>query len=95
MEEEEMREEELSANHRAEGRTHPFRLKILLVYHLHRKFAACGPLKGQFDFSTHSSETHKHSMSCNSKQCFRIQEVTSQRWHHTHVPICRVNTYFS
>lgn len=57
-------EEELSANHRADGRTHPFRLKILLVYYFDGNFSARGPLKGQFDFSTHSSETHKHSVSC-------------------------------
>lgn len=37
--------------------THPFRLKILLVYYFYSKFSAGGSLKGQFDFTTHSSET--------------------------------------
>lgn len=49
---------ELPANQRADEMTHPFRLKILLIYYFHCKFPAGFSLKGQFDFTTHSSETH-------------------------------------
>lgn len=53
-----MTEGELSANQRAAKMTHPFRLKILLVYYFDSKFSAGGSLEGQFDFTTYSSETH-------------------------------------
>lgn len=54
-------ERKLSANQRADEMTHPFRLKILLVYYFHSKSFAGVSLEGQFDFTTHSSETHTHA----------------------------------
>lgn len=50
--------EELSANQRPEGRTHPFRLEILLVNDFDGQFFARGSLEGQLHFSAHPSGKH-------------------------------------
>lgn len=59
-------ERKLSANQSADEMTHPFRLKILLIYYLHSNFFAGGSLEGQFDFTTHSSETQTHTRLINN-----------------------------
>lgn len=68
-------EEELSANHRPEGRTHPFGLKILLVNDFDGQFSARGSLEGQLDFSAHASVKHTAPPAVS----VGTQEVTWQR----------------
>lgn len=68
-------EEELSANHRPEGRTHPFGLKILLVNDFDGQFSARGSLEGQLDFSAHASVKHTAPPAVS----VGTQQVTSQR----------------
>ncbi len=83
--------------------THPFRLKILLVYYFHSTFSAGGSLEGQFDFTTHSSETHTHTHTHTHTVFSGIirsvesagSDITAVRTCQTHVPIRRVSTYFS
>ena len=48
---------ELSASQRANEMTHPFRLKVLLVYDFNCKLSAGGALEGQLHFPTYTSET--------------------------------------
>ena len=71
----------LSANQRPNEMTHPFRLKVLLVYDFNGKLSAGGALEGQLHLPTHTSETHTHTHT-------RIHNNTCTQTHrHTDTPV--------